>query len=146
MKKGDDLTVKNIITLLLFAFIGWVACGATMGIGMALTSLDATLIIHAIGAPIYFIILSFLYFRKFNYTNPVVTASAFLGFVIVLDFFLVALIINRSLDMFRSFLGTWLPFILIFMATWVTGEIVTLGALAFFGGKNSSDRKSKSDI
>jgi hypothetical protein len=35
---------------------------------------------------------------------------------------------------------------LIFMATWVTGEIVTRGALAFFGGKNSSDRKSKSDV
>ena len=117
-----------------------------MGIGMALTSLDATLILHAIGAPIYFVVLSFLYFRRFHYTKPIVTASAFLGFVIVLDFFLVALIINRSLDMFRSFLGTWLPFILIFMATWVTGEIVTRGALAFFGGKNSSDRKSKSDI
>lgn len=117
-----------------------------MAIGVALTSLDATLIIHAIGAPIYFIILSFFYFRRFNYTNPVVTAAVFLGFVIVLDFFLVALVINRSLDMFRGFLGTWLPFALIFMATWVTGEIVTRGASTSFSRKISSDRESNSDI
>jgi hypothetical protein len=113
---------------------------------MALTTLDVTLIIHAIGAPISFTILSFLYFRRFNYTNPVVTAAAFLGFVIVLDFFLVALIINGSLDMFRSFLGTWLSFALIFMATWVTGEIVTRGASTSFCRKNSLDGESKSDI
>ncbi|MFO7461686.1 MAG: hypothetical protein R6X07_13795 [Desulfatiglandales bacterium] len=146
MKKGDDLTVKDIITLLLFAFIGWVACGSTMGIGMALTSLDTTLILHAIGAPIYFVILSFFYFRRFHHTKPIITAAAFLGFVVMLDFFLVALVINRSLDMFRSFLGTWLPFALIFIATWVTGEIVTRGELASPSSKNSSDRESKSDI
>jgi hypothetical protein len=138
VKKGDDLTVKDIITLLLFAFIGWVACGSTMGIGMALTSLDTTLILHAIGAPIYFVILSFFYFRRFHHKK--------LGFVVMLDFFLVALVINRSLDMFRSFLGTWLPFALIFIATWVTGEIVTRGELASPSSKNSSDRESKSDI
>jgi len=108
----------------MFAFIGWIACGATMGIGMALTTLDITLIIHAIGAPIYFIILSFLYFRKLNYTSPIVTAIIFLGLVILIDFFFVALVINRSLDMFHSFLGTWLPFILIFLATFITGELV----------------------
>ena len=118
------MTVKKIITILIIAFIGWVACGATMGIGMALTTLGATLIIHAIGAPIYFIILSFFFFRKFNYTRPLITAAIFIGFVIVVDFFLVALIINRSLDMFRGFLGTWLPFILIFCVTWITGKIV----------------------
>jgi hypothetical protein len=116
--------VKKTITILLFAFIGWIACGATMGIGMAITTLEITLIIHAAGAPIYFIILSFLYFRKFNYTNPLTTASIFIVFIMVIDFFIVALMINKSLDMFRSFLGTWLPFLLIFAATWVTGEII----------------------
>ena len=113
------------MVILLFAFIGWAACGATMGVGMALTSIDATLIIHAIGAPIYFIILSLIYFKKFNYTKPITTAALFISFVIIVDFFLVALIINKSLDMFHSFLGTWLPFTLIFVSTWMTGKLVT---------------------
>lgn len=109
------LTVKQIVVVLVFALIGWAACGATMGIGMALTTLNTILIIHAIGAPIYF--------RRFNYTSPLTTAAIFIAFVIAVDFFLVALIINKSLDMFRSFLGTWLPFILMFSATWVTGKV-----------------------
>jgi hypothetical protein len=41
-----------------------------------------------------------------------------------MDFFVVALIIYQSLDMFRSLLGTWVPFFLIFGATWATGELV----------------------
>jgi hypothetical protein len=119
----SGLTVKQIVVVLVFALIGWAACGATMGIGMALTTLNITLIIHAIGAPIYFIILSLIYFRRFNSTNPLTTAVIFIALVIAVDFLLVALIINKSLDMFRSFLGTWLPFILIFSATWVTGKV-----------------------
>jgi hypothetical protein len=117
------LTGTQIIIVLVFAFIGWAACGATMGIGMALTTLRTTLIIHAIGAPIYFIVVSLIYFKKFNYTTPLTTAAIFVAFVAVVDFFLVALVINKSLDMFRSFLGTWLPFILIFSATWTTGSV-----------------------
>jgi len=53
------------------------------------------------------------------------TALIFVGFVIVVDFFLVALLINRSLEMFTSLLGTWIPFALIFTSTYVTGLIVT---------------------
>jgi uncharacterized integral membrane protein len=92
-----------------------------MGIGMATTSLSNTLIIHAIGAPIFFAIVSLVYFSKFNYTSPLQTALIFVGFVIVLDFFVVALLINRSMAMFASWLGTWIPFALIFLSTYVTG-------------------------
>lgn len=48
----------------------------------------------------------------------------FVGFVIVVDFFLVALVIERSLEMFASPLGTWIPFALIFTSTYVTGRRV----------------------
>ena len=119
------LNTKQIIIVLVFAFIGWAACAATMGVGMALATIKPTLIVHAIGAPIYFIILSLIYFRKFNYTTPLSTAIIFIAFVVFVDFFLVALVINQSLDMFRSFLGTWLPFIFIFTATCLTGYIVS---------------------
>ena len=91
---------------------------------MATTSLQNTLIIHAIGAPIFFMIVSLIYFKNFNYTSPLQTAMLFTGFVIAVDFFIVALVINRSLDMFASMLGTWLPFALIFTSTYLTGLYV----------------------
>lgn len=95
-----------------------------MGIGMSLMTIDKALIVHAVAAPVYFSLLSLVYFKRLRYTGPLKTALLFLGFVIFMDFFLVALIINRSLDMFRSPLGTWIPFLLIFGATWVTGKLV----------------------
>ena len=41
--------------------------------------------------------------------------------MIAVDFFVVALVINRSLEVFASVLGTWLPFALIFTSTYLTG-------------------------
>ena len=115
------MNTKNIIVVLAHAFIGWALCAATMGIGMATMSLENALIVHAIGAPIFFAIVSLVYFQKFNYTTPLQTAMIFVCFVIAVDFFVVALLINRSLEMFASLLGTWIPFALIFTSTYLTG-------------------------
>jgi len=41
-----------------------------------------------------------------------------------MDFFVVTLLINRSLEMFTSLLGTWIPFALIFTSTYLTGLLV----------------------
>lgn len=116
---------KKMLTLLIHAFIGWALCAATMGIGMAVTTLETTLIIHAIGAPIYFAAVSSVYFIRFRYTRPLPTALIFVGFVMVVDFFVVALLINKSLAMFASLLGTWIPFALIFLSTLVTGSLLS---------------------
>jgi hypothetical protein len=115
---------KKLINVLVHAFIGWALCAAMMGIGMATTSLQNALIIHAIGAPIFFTIVSLIYFKKFNGTTPLHTAIIFVGFVIAIDFFVVALLINRSLEMFASLLGTWIPFVLIFSSTYLAGIYV----------------------
>ena len=113
---------KHLIIPILLGLIGWALCGAVMFIGMAVTDIQTTLIIHAIGAPIIFVLISWLYFKRFNYTTPVQTALLFIGVVIFMDFFLVALLINKSLDMFQSPIGTWIPFGLIFLATYLTGR------------------------
>ena len=55
---------------------------------------------------------------------PLVTAFLFVGIVIFMDVFVVALFIEQSLAMFASFIGTWLPFALIFMATYLIGHYV----------------------
>lgn len=112
---------KKLSIIFMHAFVGWALCAATMGIGMATTSIENTLMIHAIGAPIFFVAVSLVYFKKFGYTTPLQTAGIFTGFVIIVDFFVVALLILRSLDMFTGLLGTWIPFALIFAATYLTG-------------------------
>ena len=92
---------------------------------MAITTMQNTLIAHAIGAPLFFFGVSLVYFSKFEYTPPLQTALIFVGFVIFMDFFLVALVINQSIEMFTSLLGTWIPFALIFASTYLAGLFVT---------------------
>lgn len=115
------MDTRNSIVLLAHAFAGWVLCGAIMGIGMTLTSIGNTLVLHAIGAPVIFGLLSLNYFRKFNYTTPLQTAIVFVSFVIFMDVFVVALLIEESFEMFRSVLGTWIPLFLIFISTYLAG-------------------------
>ncbi|MCK5551900.1 MAG: hypothetical protein KAJ09_02060 [Deltaproteobacteria bacterium] len=113
--------LKKSLVLLAHAFVGWSLCGLTMGIGMAATSVNTTLIIHAIAAPIIFSLVSSVYFRKFHYTSPIQTAIIFVSCVVLLDILIVALLIEKSFEMFASILGTWIPFILIFVSTYLTG-------------------------
>lgn len=119
------MTSKKIIIILIHAAIGWAICAAIMGIGMQLFSMKTTLIIHAIGGPFGFFILSLIYFKKYNYTSPLQTAIIFIAFIIVMDFFIVALLIEKSFEMFKSPFGTWIPFALIFLTTYLTGLAVT---------------------
>jgi len=119
------MSFKKIVVVLLHAFVGWALCAATMGIGMAVVSLQTALIVHAIGAPIYFGVVSYVYFSRFGYTRPLPTAVIFVAFVMLVDFLVVALLINKSLTMFESLLGTWIPFALIFGSTFITGTIVS---------------------
>ena len=121
------MNFRKLAIILAHAFIGWALCAAVMGIGMATVGTEKALIIHLIAAPIFFIIISSVYYRKYNYTSPLVTGIIFLLFVMGMDFFVVALIFMRSLDMFTGFngiIGTWLPFSLIFLTTWITGVII----------------------
>jgi hypothetical protein len=118
------MNARKTMIILTHAFVGWMLCAATMGIGMAVTSLDNALVVHAIAAPIFFAGISLVYFQKFNFTGPLQTAAIFIAFVVAMDFFVVAMLINRSFEMFTSLLGTWIPFALIFVSTWLTGFLL----------------------
>ena len=115
---------KQIAVIAVFGLVGWALCGAIMFIGMATIDLQTTLILHAVGAPIIFSLLSWFCFRRFHYTSAIQTGVLFFLVVISLDFSLVALVINKSLDVFRDPLGTWIPFGLIFLSTYLTGVMV----------------------
>jgi hypothetical protein len=115
------LKIKEFVVLVIFGFVGQLGCWASMMGSQAVTTLDNALIIHAISAPIIFTIVSVIYFKKFNYTTPLLTAITFVTVVVLMDFFVVALLINQSFDMFFSPIGTWIPFALIFISTYGTG-------------------------
>ncbi len=117
----EKLDIKKIVIILIHAFIGWALCGATMFIGMQTLSMQTTLILHAVAAPIFFTVISLVYFRKFNFTKPLQTGIIFVSFLILMDFFVVAMLIEKSFEMFASPLGTWIPFALIFLSTYLTG-------------------------
>ena len=78
------------------------------------------MIVHAIAAPVIFFVLSLVYMKYANVAGPLQTAIFFIGFVMVMDFLVVALLIIKSLQMFTSLLGTWIPFMLIFDSTFLT--------------------------
>ncbi len=117
------ILAKKTIIFLVHAFIGWVLCGATMKLGLAVTSVDNALIIHAVAAPLIFGVISLVYYQRFNYTTPLLTAIGFTGFTIGMDFFIVAPIFEQSYEMFYSLLGTWIPFLLIFLSTYFSGRL-----------------------
>jgi len=91
------------------ALVGWALCGATI----------------AVTAPMIFAAASFAYFSRAPFTTPLQTATIYVALVMVLDVAVVATFIERSYAMFASILGTWLPFALIFGATYLVGAYVT---------------------
>jgi hypothetical protein len=115
------MNVRKTLTLMGHAAVVWMLCGAAMGFGMAITSTENALIIHATAAPIIAAGVSWVYFTRFNSTTPVRTAITFVGFVILADTLIVSLLIEKSFEMFTSPIGTWIPFALIFTATYLTG-------------------------
>lgn len=117
--------IKRFGVVLGFALIAQMLCWAIMVIGQMVTSIENTLIAHAIGAPIIAIVVSSIYYKKFNYTSPLQTALVFISVVIAMDVFIVALLIEKSFEMFTSPIGTWIPISSIFLATYLTGLFVT---------------------
>jgi len=117
LKRG----IRSPAILLGFAFVGWAFCAAIMGVLPPLIGMNAALVVHLIAGPIAFALLALAYQRRVGDYPPLTAAVVFVAFVIVVDFLLVALVILRDLAMFRSVVGTWIPFLLIFLASWGAG-------------------------
>jgi len=114
----------DLLLLLVIALPAWGACGTTMGIGLARTTLRLTLTLHALVAVAGFGLTSWLYFSFADSAlTPLQAALAVTTEVVALDVFIVALLILKSFDMFRSLAGTWLPLALIFASFWAAGHL-----------------------
>src|SRR3974390_2734165 len=95
---------KTALVLALHAFVIWLGCGLTIAIGRGTIGLDAALLLHAIVAPALAMLVSFVYFTQFGATSPLVTATFFVSFIVVVDATLVALVFEKSYAMFASVL------------------------------------------
>jgi drug/metabolite transporter superfamily protein YnfA len=86
--------------------------------------MDTVLVVHAAVAPLAFGLLGWHHFRRHPGAAVLPTAAAMLAIVVALDALVVAPLFEHSYAMFRSFAGTWLPFGLIFGATYLAGRMV----------------------
>jgi len=115
--------LRRALTLLAHALVVWALCGATMAIALQVTSEERALVAHAVAAPVAAAIVSAVYYGAFAYTSPIATAAAVTAVVATLDLLVVALLVQGSLDMFRSVMGVWLPLTLVFVQTAVSGYV-----------------------
>jgi hypothetical protein len=123
MKVAQGSATRDVLIVLLHSLVLWALCGATIGIGRALVGIETTLIVHVTVVPVFASLIAFFYFKKLGHFEPLVTAAIFTGFVMTLDAGLVAPVFEKSFAMFRSILGTWIPFALIFVSTLAAGVL-----------------------
>jgi hypothetical protein len=97
-------------------FVLWGACGAVIAIGRRLWTLNTTLRVHLAAAPVIFFVVSAIHKMLAPDFNFLLRATVLTGLVVMLDAVVVAPLFERSYAMFRSLIGTWLPFAAIFLA------------------------------
>ncbi len=114
------------VYLIGLALVLWGACGAVIAVGRGLWSLDTTLRVHLIAAPIIAFLVAAAHKALAPEFDPLLRAATITIIVMLLDALVVAPVFERSYAMFRSFIGTWLPFVAIFAACWAAG-VLALG-------------------
>jgi hypothetical protein len=118
-----EATTRAVTLALAHAFVGWALCGAAMAALRAATSLRVALIARALATPVVFGVVSASYFGRRGAWAPLRAALVFAALVALFDLVIVACFVEHSLAMFRSFVGSWLPLLLVFAATWTTGTL-----------------------
>ena len=111
------------VYLIGLALVLWGACGGVIAIGRRLWSLDTTLRVHLIAAAIVAFLVAAAHRALAPDFDPLVRAAEITTIVMLLDALVVAPLFERSYAMFRSVIGTWLPFAAIFAACWAGGVL-----------------------
>ena len=123
-----SLALKKTVIILMHGILGWAACGMVMLLLLNFTTIYMALIIHFLLAPFIFLVISNNYYHRYDYTAPILTAILFTLIVMSLDFFIVGMVIEKNLEMFENVMGTWLPFLFIFLTVWLRGLAIHRGA------------------
>jgi hypothetical protein len=102
----------------------WGACGAVIAIGRRLWTLDTTLRVHLFAAPLISFVVSTIHYMLAPEFDVLLRATVLTGLVVLLDAMVVAPVFEHSYAMFRSAIGTWLPFAAIFVASLAAGLLL----------------------
>jgi menaquinone-dependent protoporphyrinogen oxidase len=121
---GVDHPARSVVRLTAYGLTGWAACAATMAALTQIAGATIASVVHDVAAPAIFVALGERYFRARGARDPLPTAAAWTAIVAGLDGVVIAGGVQRSLAMFGSLTGTWLPLVLIFLATWATGALM----------------------
>ncbi|HXW42108.1 MAG TPA: hypothetical protein VEK75_12945 [Xanthobacteraceae bacterium] len=95
-----------------------------MAIGRRIWTLETTLRVHLAAAPVFAFIVSAVHKLLAADFGSVRRAVMLTGFVVILDAAVVAPIFERSYAMFRSVIGTWMPFAAILLASLAAGILI----------------------
>jgi len=109
------------VLLIALALVLWGACGGVIAVGRRLWSLETTLCVHLVAAPIFAFLVAAAHRELAPAFDPLLRAAAITIVVMLLDALVVAPFFERSYAMFKSVIGTWLPFVAIFAAAWAAG-------------------------
>jgi menaquinone-dependent protoporphyrinogen oxidase len=112
----------SLARLVAHAVGGWASCAAIMAMLLRVSGVGTALVLHAAAVPLVFALVARHYFRARGARGSFEAALGFVGVVASLDLVVVAGLVQRSLAMFASVTGTWIPFALIVAVTWASGE------------------------
>ncbi len=111
--------------LLAHGVLGWALCAALTVALSRLGSLGVTMAVRAFFAPLVFLAISIRYFHPDGAREPLPTALSWSVILAVLDAAVLAGAMSYGLSMFTSIVGTWLPYSLVFLTTWLTGGLMS---------------------
>lgn len=103
--------------------VGWGICGVVMEALLARVGPSTAVAAHLLIVPVVFAGVASSYFKRRGAWSPLRAAAVFAGVTALLDLAVVATFLERSLAMFRSALGMWIPLGLIFLVTWMVGVV-----------------------
>lgn len=116
---------RSLWRLAAHGFVGWALCALVMTGLLRAVSTGLAVVVHAVLAALIFTALAVHYFHARGARAPLPTALAWGALVVSLDAIVVTATGLRGFTMLTGLVGTCLPFLLIVLATWTTGLLMS---------------------
>ena len=112
------------ISLILWGWSFGRRVASVIAIGRRRLPMQTTLMIHLFLSAVFAFAAAAVHARFWPEIGALERAATMTGVIVALDALVVAPLFERSYAMFRSALGTWIPFAAIFLASWAAGAMV----------------------
>jgi menaquinone-dependent protoporphyrinogen oxidase len=116
---------RSLSRLVLHGFVGWASIAAAAGFIVALSGPEAAVLVHALVVPAVFVVIARHYFSARGARDALPAALGFLLIVALFDLLIAGGFVQYGLTQAARSLGWWLSSMLVFLATWATGGIMS---------------------